>query len=399
MISFLRTASTRRLLAVLAGVVIAAGGGAAIAVAAASGGPVPRSEPLATALHQALGAPQLQGISADISFTNHLIASSDIQGDTDPLLLGGSGRLWYSPAQHRLRIELQSSGGDSQVLVHGRSFWISDANQNVVYEGTLPQGATESHSASSHERLPSIAQIQRMLTRLAQHADLTGAIPGDTGGAPTYTVRISPKHSGGLLGAAQLAFDASRGVPLDFAVYASGNSSPVLELQATSVSFGPVSRSVFAISPPSGAKIVRISTPAGSQRSHHGHGKVLHGLAAVRQAVSFGLVAPSKLVGLPRHGVAAMSEGGKAGALLTYGQGLGAILVIEAPPGGGLQLGAAQGSGHGGLTIPTVSIDGATAHELATALGTVLSFQRGGVSYTVLGSVPPAAAEAAARAL
>ena len=37
--------------------------------------------------------------------------------------------------------------------------------------------------------------------------------------------------------------------------------------------------------------------------------------------------------------------------------------------------------------------------ELATALGTVLRFDRGGVRYTVIGSVPPAAAEAAARAL
>ena len=37
--------------------------------------------------------------------------------------------------------------------------------------------------------------------------------------------------------------------------------------------------------------------------------------------------------------------------------------------------------------------------ELDTALGTVLTFTRGNVAYTVLGSVPAAAAEAAARAL
>ena len=34
-----------------------------------------------------------------------------------------------------------------------------------------------------------------------------------------------------------------------------------------------------------------------------------------------------------------------------------------------------------------------------TALGTVVRFERGGVTYTVLGSVPAAAAEAAARGL
>ena len=59
-----------------------------------------------------------------------------------------------------------------------------------------------------------------------------------------------------------------------------------------------------------------------------------------------------------------------------------------------------SGSGdHQGLSLPTVSINGATGQELDTALGTVVRFTRGGVTYTVIGSVPAAAAEAAARGL
>ena len=60
---------------------------------------------------------------------------------------------------------------------------------------------------------------------------------------------------------------------------------------------------------------------------------------------------------------------------------------------------AAPGSGHGVLSLPSVSINGATGTELATPLGTVVRFTRGGVAYTVLGSVAPYAAETAARAL
>ena len=65
-------------------------------------------------------------------------------------------------------------------------------------------------------------------------------------------------------------------------------------------------------------------------------------------------------------------------------------------PGGTLK---APSGDHGGLSLPTVSINGATGRELATALGTLVRFTRGGVSYTVIGSVPPVAAEAVARAL
>jgi hypothetical protein len=211
-------------------------------------------------------------------------------------------------------------------------------------------------------------------------------------------VRISPRHDGGLLGAVQLAFDASHGVPLEFAIYAAGDPTPVLALQATSVSFGPVAASVFAISPPAGAKVVRISPPP--QRGAAHHGKVLRGLAAVRAALSFPLLAPARLVGLPRRGVSAVAFGKRAGALVTDGPGLGAIAVIESPAGSGQGLGAASGkSSAGGVPLPSVSIHGSRGRELDTALGTVISFARGGVQYTVLGSVPPAAAEAAARAL
>jgi hypothetical protein len=51
-------------------------------------------------------------------------------------------------------------------------------------------------------------------------------------------------------------------------------------------------------------------------------------------------------------------------------------------------------------SLPAISVGGgATAHELATALGTAIQFNRAGVRTTLVGSLPPAAAEAAARAL
>ena len=82
-------------------------------------------------------------------------------------------------------------------------------------------------------------------------------------------------------------------------------------------------------------------------------------------------------------------------ALVTYGKGLGGIAVIQTAS----EPGAQKSGEEGGLSLPKVSINGAQGEELDTALGTVLRFSRGGVDYIVAGSVPPAAAEAAARAL
>ena len=59
----------------------------------------------------------------------------------------------------------------------------------------------------------------------------------------------------------------------------------------------------------------------------------------------------------------------------------------------------AGGDRRGRLNLPTVSINGVSGQELDTALGTMVRFTRGGVTYTVLGSVVPARAKAAARGL
>ena len=99
------------------------------------------------------------------------------------------------------------------------------------------------------------------------------------------------------------------------------------------------------------------------------------------------------IVGLPRRDVRLVGEGDAASVVVTYGQGLGAIVVVQRD--------APKSSKSGGVTdsLPTVSLDGVSAHELATQLGTIIAWEHNGVSWTLAGSIPAAAAEAAAREL
>lgn len=402
---FLRTATTGRLLAALGGMVAAIVVGAAVAVAATSGGPVPKNQSLSGAIHQALKAPAVSGITARVSFTDNLIDGSQIQG-SDPLLSGGTGRLWMSSAAHELRLEVQGQNGDAQVVVHGRSFWMYDPTSRTAYAGTLPaQSASRTHAGKSHDGIPSVAQIQAGLNRLMRHTQVSRAVPGDIAGQPAYTVHISPKQSGGLLGGVELAWDAVRGVPLRFEVLARGDSTPVLELTATDISFGRVPASTFAISPPKGAKVVHMNLTGGGAAHHYKSHAKYHettGVAAVARALPFKLAAPSTAAGLHRTTVALLHGGSHPAAIVTYGRGLGAVAVVEGVSSGrsagfgGLSSGGSDGQG---LSVPTVSINGNSGQELDTALGTVIRFTRDHVGYTVLGSVHPAVARAVARGL
>src|SRR3954471_24541703 len=161
---FLRTISTRRLLALCLSAAAIAAGGTAIALAGGSG-PAPPPKPLAVAVHDGLTAPEVQGITARVKFTNHLIASSGIHG-ANPLLTGATGRLWFAPGKG-LRLELQSDNGDAQVVANPHAFFVYDGTANTVYRGNFPKH--RERKAEQRHGIPSVARIQKGLNRARRH--------------------------------------------------------------------------------------------------------------------------------------------------------------------------------------------------------------------------------------
>ena len=386
----LRTLSSRRLAAIVAAVAALAVT-AGIAQAGLIGSdPKPQPKVLDRAIVDAVNAPAPAGVSARIEFTNGLLPSGSLpNGAGGPLAAGAEGRVWFA-GDGRFRLELQSEEGDAQIVSDGRRLSVYDATSETVYRLALPQERRE----ADRREPATLADVRRGLERLAEAWTLSGAQPSSTAGRETYTLRIAPKDDGGLLGAGELAWDAAKGVPLRAAVYAQGQSEPVLELKATDVSFGPVADSNLRVEAPAGAEVVEVNPPAGKDARRDGRPADVSGVDAVQRRLDFELSAPRELAGLPRRQVRLVRFDGAAGALSVYGEGLGGIAVLQrkAEPAG------AEGE-RDRLPLPQVNIDGATGTELATALGTVVTFERGGVSHTVLGSVPPVAAENAARGL
>jgi hypothetical protein len=394
-VKLFRTATISRLLLLAAtAAALAVGLGIAAAVAVGGSASTPPDKPLATALHDSLAGPVPNGITARIRFTNKLFPSGALTGQVGSALMSGaSGRLWASN-DGRGRLELQSNAGDVQIVWNSTDVTVFDASSNTVYRATLPQQDAEAaskHESSAPTAVPALAEIASFLTKLGTHVDLSGARPANVGGRAAYSVRVAPKHDGGLLGAGELAWDAARAVPLRIGIYAQGASSPVLELAVQHISYGPVSTGDVAVAPPASAKTVDLGglTKGGGKDAGAAASTRVSGLRAVEAAASFPVLAPARLVGLPRQDVRLVGHGDSKAVTAVYGHGLGAIVVVERQAQGGGPLGA----------LPTVSLDGVTAHELATQLGTALTWKRGNVSFVLAGSVPPAAAEAAARAL
>ncbi len=394
---FLRRLPLSRLL-LLCGVLVGVGVGATALATALGVGPTPPPKPLADAVHDALtagaGGNQIQGVSAQIQLTNHLLEGANLAsgggGDggggggasqltSNPLLSGASGRLWISK-DGRVRLELQSEKGDTQVYYDGHTLSMYDASSNTVYRYTPPKGEGGADSSSAggsgegwpgsssgsagsdapHE-VPSVAKIEAAISHLSKHANVSGATPTDIAGQAAYTVRVSPNESGSLLAGAELSWDAVHGAPLRAAIYSTESASPALELAATSISYGPVEPSVFEFTPPTNAKVEEVVLPKPGE--HQGN---------------------SQQDGQHEHP-----------HITTHGKGPGAIAVLE----GKAKAGESSPASSLPEGLQQVKIDGTTASELPTELGTLLTFERAGVRYLIAGSVTPSAVEAVAGEL
>jgi outer membrane lipoprotein-sorting protein len=367
--NILRRLPLSRLL-LLCGLVLALGISATALASTLSTGPTPPPKPLADALHDALvgaGGEPVQGVSANIQLTDHLLEGANLTSGgegggaaggltSSPLLTGGTGRMWIAK-DGRVRLELQAEKGDTQVLYDGHTVSIYDASSNTLYRYTPPAGS-EPETPASHHEVPTVAKIEEAISHL-QHVNVSGATPTDIAGQAAYTVRVSPKEGGSLIGGAELSWDAVHGVPLRAAIYSSTSSSPTLELTATSISYGPVNSSVFDFTPPSNAKVEEIVLPSKDAKSTD----------------------PATQSGEHPH-------------VTTHGQGITSVAVLEGNTKEGAKQSPSTTEG-----LQQVKINGVEASELPTELGTLLSFERSGVRYLLVGAVSPSAVEAVAKGL
>ena len=224
----------------------------------------------------------------------------------------------------RLRLELQSEAGDAQIVIGKDRFSIYDASSNTAYVGALPERRAE---AAEHEP-PTLGEGPRRarppgaeLEALRRRADLDrrAARPTPSASLPRTTAGCSARPSS--------HGTPSHGVPLRAAVYAQGQEEPVLELKATDISYGAVAgrracRPIRRRARPSSTSRRRATTPRAARPRCAARRRSRRGWTSRSRR-------PKTLAGLPRKQVRLADFGGEPAALVTYGEGLGGIVVLE----------------------------------------------------------------------
>ena len=318
---------------------------------------------------------------------------------SDPILSGATGRLWLS-ARHRLRLELQSDNGrmprsSSTTAPSGSTTRPRTRSTRARCRGR-GQAGTQGHE----QGIPSIAADPEASDRARAARQPDRRDPGRR------------RRAGGLHGP-RLAQARRRPARRRRARLGRDQGRPAavrrLRARTRQLAGARAEGDRHLLRQGAGRRSFKVVAAVGRQDRPGRHAGKAH--ANAKPAASARRTAgtatspapqpsprscrsrssrPTTLVGLPRRVVSLLDWGGhpgRAGLLRAEPRrrrGDRAAAHGQAPR----RRRSASGGDHRGLSLPTVSINGATGQELDTALGTVVRFTRGGVAYTVLGSVP-----------
>jgi outer membrane lipoprotein-sorting protein len=214
--------------------------------------------------------------SGTVALTTNLglPALPDLAGGANPLsLLGGTHTLQVAAnGPDRQRIALLDTMSEYDLVHNGSQIWIYDSSQNTVEHGTASGDAGTKHEgADKAGEVPLTPQqaAQRLLAAVDPTTKVTVDGTRSVAGRGAYTLVLTPKQKGTLIGRVEIAVDAQNGAPLQVAVYPTGSGTAVFELGFTSVSFSAPSDAQFDFTPPKGATVQQLEQPQEGQGRNH----------------------------------------------------------------------------------------------------------------------------------
>lgn len=225
--------------------------------------------------------------SGTVSLTANLglPALPDLSGGANPLaLLSGAHTLQVAAnGPQKQRIALLDTMSEYDLVRNGTQVWLYDSEHNSVEHSTLTSGDHARRDAKAKAKAEELAKTPLTPQQAAQQ--LLAAITPTTGvtvdgtqsvaGRAAYTLVITPKQKGSLIGKITIAIDYQNGAPLQVAVYPVGSGIPAFKVGFTSVSFSAPSDAQFDFTPPKGATVQELNGDR-SKGTHDGEANGLN---------------------------------------------------------------------------------------------------------------------------
>lgn len=166
----------------------------------------------------------------------------------------------YADGPQRLRVQVLDQLAERDAVRNGPDAWTYDSKANTVTHAVLPAGAGQPSPDAASALTPD-QLAQRLLAAAGPSTDVSLGDATSVAGHSAYTLVLTPKAAGTLVGSVRIAVEATTGLPLAVDVYAKGQEPAALHAAFTQLSLTAPDASVFAFTPPPGATVTEKQMP------------------------------------------------------------------------------------------------------------------------------------------
>jgi len=210
---------------------------------------------------------ELPALSGAVSLENNL--GLPIPGLSE---MGQDGAIRvFTDGQGKHRLQLPTGGSETTVIDDGKTLWVWDSADRTVEK--MAHGADgEKAETPLESRFADPATAARDLVD-TMRADSTVAVDGTArvAGRPVYQLVLTPQpDERTLLREIRVSVDSETRVPLQIEVLANGQADPAVKVGFTEFSDGPQDASLFAFTPPAGAKVTEQDPDKEFPKEHKG---------------------------------------------------------------------------------------------------------------------------------
>jgi outer membrane lipoprotein-sorting protein len=190
------------------------------------------------------------------------------------LLTGSHSLRVYVDGTTRARVQDLESLAERDVIRNGSNVWVYDSQDNSVSHATLtprqhfvrpgtsPQATAPDPTVPDPKDATPAGLAKRLIAQLEPSSRISVDANVRVAGRAAYELVLTPKVTDTLIGSVSIAVDADSGLPLRVQVDARGQKSPAVSIGFSSLKLSAPAASLFAFTPPAGAKVTEVARPA-----------------------------------------------------------------------------------------------------------------------------------------
>jgi outer membrane lipoprotein-sorting protein len=166
-------------------------------------------------------------------------------------------RMW-SDGTGKIRVQLPGGDSERTFVDDGQTAWLWDSAEQTVVKKPHESFEEQKLELGQEHSVPTdpVTVSRQVVAAIQQYSDVTVDGTARVANRPAYELVLTPKPTEKtVLREVRIAVDSELRVPLRMAVLTNGTDAPAVQVGFSELNVGPQDASLFAFTPPAGAKV------------------------------------------------------------------------------------------------------------------------------------------------